>query len=106
VRWVVMYRDKSAYIFAGASRSALDGVPEVDGLIKSTALTLRGLKPSEFPLTEPYRVKVVKATDKTDLGAYAQDMPEDKFKKETLELINAMYPNKEPKPGQLFKIVE
>jgi len=33
-------------------------------------------------------------------------MPEDKFKKETLELINAMYPNKEPKSGQLFKIVE
>jgi predicted Zn-dependent protease len=106
VRWVVMYRGQSAFIFAGASRSALDGVPEVDGLIKSTALTLRGLKPSEFPLAEPYRIKVVKATDKTDLSAYAQDMPEDKFKKETLELINAMYPNKEPKSGQLFKIVE
>lgn len=106
VRWIVMYRDKSAYIFAGASRSALDGVPEVDGLIKSTALTLRGLKPSEFPLAEPYRIKVVKATDKTDLSDYAADMPEDKFKKETLELINAMYPNKEPKSGQLFKIVE
>src|SRR6186713_1344395 len=106
VRWVVMYRGQSAFIFAGASRSALDGVPEVDGLIKSTALTLRGLKPSEFPLAEPYRIKVVKATDKTDLSDYAGDMPEDKFKKETLELINAMYPNKEPKSGQLFKIVE
>jgi len=33
-------------------------------------------------------------------------MPEDKFKKETLQLINAMYPNKEPKPGELFKVVE
>jgi hypothetical protein len=33
-------------------------------------------------------------------------MPEDKFKEETLELINAMYPNKRPQPGQLFKIVE
>ena len=106
VRWVVMYRGQSAFIFAGASRSALDGVPEVDGLIKSTALTLRGLKPSEFPLAEPYRIKVVKATAKTDLSDYAQDMPEDKFKKETLELINAMYPNKEPNSGQLFKIVE
>jgi predicted Zn-dependent protease len=106
VRWIVMYREKSAYIFAGASRSALDGVPEVDGLIKSTALTLRSLKPSEFPLAEPYRIKVVKATDKTELSDYAQDMPEDRFKKETLELINAMYPNREPKPGQMFKIVE
>jgi predicted Zn-dependent protease len=106
VRWVVMYRGQSAFIFAGASRSALDGVPEVDGLIKSTALTLRGLKPSEFPLAEPYRIKVVKATDATKLSDYAADMPEEKFKKETLELINAMYPNKRPKSGQLFKIVE
>jgi predicted Zn-dependent protease len=106
VRWAVIYRGQSAFIFAGASRSALDGVPEVDGLIKSTALTLRGLKPSEFPLTEPYRIKVVKATSATQLSDYAADMPEDKFKEETLELINAMYPNKRPQAGQLFKIVE
>jgi len=102
----VIFRAQSAFIFAGASRSALDGVPEVDGLIKSTTLTLRGLKPSEFPLAEPYRVKVVKATDATKLSDYASDMPEEKFKKETLELINAMYPNKRPQTGQLFKIVE
>jgi predicted Zn-dependent protease len=106
VRWAVMYRGQSAYIFAGASRSAMNGVPEVDGLIKSTTLTLRGLRPAEFPLTEPYRIKVVKATPQSDLVAYAAEMPEDKFKKETLELINAMYPNKKPAPGQLFKIVE
>ncbi|HEX6636223.1 MAG TPA: M48 family metalloprotease [Steroidobacteraceae bacterium] len=106
VRWAVMYRGQSAYIFAGASRSAMNGVPEVDGLIKSTALTLRGLRPAEFPLTEPYRIKVVKATPQTDLDVYATDMPEEKFKKETLELINAMYPNKKPAPGALFKIVE
>jgi predicted Zn-dependent protease len=106
VRWAVMYRGQSAYIFAGASRSAMNGVPEVDGLIKSTALTLRGLRPAEFPLTEPYRIKVVKATPQTDLDAYAPDMPEEKFKKETLELINAMYPNKKPAAGTLFKIVE
>ena len=67
---------------------------------------MRGLRPSEFPLAEPYRIKVVKATDATKLSDYAADMPEDKFKEETLELINAMYPNKRPQPGQLFKIVE
>ncbi|HEX5162519.1 MAG TPA: M48 family metalloprotease [Steroidobacteraceae bacterium] len=106
VRWACVYRGESAYIFAGASRSAMEGVPEIDGLIMSVATTLRGLKPSEFPLAEPYRLKVVRATEKTRLADYAADMPEDKFKKETLELINAMYPNKEPKPGSLFKIVE
>jgi predicted Zn-dependent protease len=106
VRWIAVYRGESVFIFAGASRSAMNGVPEVDGLVMSVATTLRGLKPSEFPLAEPYRIKVVKATDKTRLSDYAADMPEDKFKKETLELINAMYPNKKPQPGELFKIVE
>jgi predicted Zn-dependent protease len=106
VRWAVIYRGQSAFVFAGASRSAMNGVPEVDGLIKSTALTLRSLRPAEFPLTEPYRIKVVKATPQTDLKAYSEDMPEKEFKKETLELINAMYPNKKPASGQLFKIVE
>jgi predicted Zn-dependent protease len=106
VRWAVVYREQSAYIFAGASRTALNGVPEVDGLILSVAQTLRSLKPSEFPLAEPYRIKVVKATDKSALTDYAADMPEQQFKKETLELINAKYPNKKLQPGQLFKIVE
>jgi predicted Zn-dependent protease len=106
VRWAAVYRGQSVFVTAGASRSALNGVPEIDGLIRSVAETLRGLRPAEFPLAEPYRIKVVKATDKTKLSDYATDMPEDKFKKETLELINAMYPNKKPAPGQLFKIVE
>ena len=106
VRWAVIYRGQSAFLTAGASRSAMNGVPEVDGLIMSVAETLRGLKPSEFPLAEPYRIKVVRATDKTNISDYASDMPETVFKKETLELINAMYPNKKPKSGQLFKIVE
>ncbi len=106
VRWSVIYRGQSAFIFAGASRSAMAGIPEADGLIKSTVQTLRGLKASEFPLAEPYRLKIVKATAQTRLDDYAQDMPEEKFKRETLELINAMYPKKNPQAGQLFKIVE
>lgn len=106
VRWAVVYRGESAFIFAGASRSAMNGVPETDGIILSIAQTLRGLRPAEFPLAEPYRIKVVKATQQTRISDYVADMPEDKFKKETLELINAMYPNKKPAPGQLFKIVE
>jgi len=106
VRWAALYRGDSVFVFAGASRSAMNGVPEIDGIILSIAQTLRGLRPAEFPLAEPYRIKIVKATDKTKLSDYSTDMPEDKFKKETLELINAMYPNKKPAPGQLFKIVE
>jgi predicted Zn-dependent protease len=106
VRWAVVYRGQSAFVFAGASRSALNGVPEADGLIRSVTETLRGLRPSEFPLAEPYRVKIIEAKQGTSISQYASEMPEDKYKQETLELINAMYPKKQPQPGQLFKIVE
>src|SRR6187551_2765001 len=55
-RWAAVYRGNSVYLTAGASRSALNGVPEIDGIIMSVAETLRGLRPAEFPLAEPYRI--------------------------------------------------
>jgi predicted Zn-dependent protease len=106
VRWSVVYHKNSAYVFAGASRASTGGVPEADGLITSVAETLRALKPSEFPLAEPYRLKMVQATDKTKLDDFAKDVPEDKYRRETLELMNGLYPNKPLKAGQLFKTVE
>ena len=65
----------------------------------SSIQTMRGLKTSEYPLAQPYRIKVIKATDKTKLDDYAKDMPVDKYKKEELQLLNALYPNEKPQAG-------
>ena len=106
VRWGVLYRDTQAFLFAGASRSSAGGAPLDDGLFMSSIQTMRHLRPSEFPLAEPYRVKILKATDKTRIEPYVKDMPVEKFKKEELELLNGLYPNREPKPGEYLKIVQ
>jgi predicted Zn-dependent protease len=106
VRWVVLYRDKNAFLFGGASRSAVSGAPIDDGVFMSSIQTLRAIKPSEFPLAQPYRLKVIQATDKTRLEPYVKDVPVEKYKKEELELLNGLYPNHEPKPGDYIKIVE
>jgi predicted Zn-dependent protease len=106
VRWTVLYRDKSAYIFAGASRSSRNGVPESDGLFRSVAETLRALKPSEYPLAEPYRLRIRTATAETRLQDYAADMPVEKYQKEELMLINGLYPDRRLAPGVLYKVVE
>lgn len=106
VRWTVLYRGKSAYLFAGASRSSRGGVPEADGLFLSVAETLRALKPSEYPLAEPYRVKIQTATADTRLEDYANDMPVEKYQKEELMLINGLYPDRKLQPGVLYKVVE
>ncbi len=106
VRWAVLYRGNSAYLFAGASRASARGVPEADGLFKSVVETLRGLKPAEFPLAEPFRVKIRTAEASTRLEDYAAAVPVERFQKEELQLINGLYPNGALKPGSLYKVVE
>lgn len=106
VRWLVLYRDKSAYIFAGASRSSRGGIPESDGLFRSVAETFRGLRPSEFPLAEPYRIRIATAVEGSRLADHVDTMPEGRYRKEQLELINALYPNGTLQPNIRYKVVE
>jgi predicted Zn-dependent protease len=106
VRWAVLFRGKSAYLFGGASRSGTAGLPADDGLFMSSIQTLRDLKTSEFPLAEPYRIKVIEATDKTKLDDYSKDMPVDRYKKEELQLLNGVYPTGKVEPGRKVKVVE
>ena len=82
------------------------GLPADDGLFQSTIQTLRNLKPSEYPLAQPYRLKVVQATENTKLEDYAKNVPVEKYQKEELELLNGVYPNGKLQPGQLIKVVE
>ncbi len=106
VRWAVLFRGKSAYLFGGASRSGTSGLPADDGLFMSSIQTMRTLKTSEYPLAEPYRIKVVQATDKTKLDDYSKNMPVDRYKKEELQLLNGVYPTGKLEPGQQIKVVE
>jgi predicted Zn-dependent protease len=106
VRWAVLYRDKSAFLFGGASRSGTAGLPADDGLFQSSVETLRALKPSEYPLAQPYRIKVITATETTKLDDYSKNVPVEKYQKEELQLLNGLYPNGKVKPGQYLKIVE
>jgi predicted Zn-dependent protease len=106
VRWAVLYRDKSAFLFGGASRSGSSGLPADDGLFQSSLQTMRSLKPSEYPLAQPYRIKVIQATEATKLDDYARNVPVEKYKKEELQLLNGLYPNGKVKPGQYLKVVE
>jgi predicted Zn-dependent protease len=106
VRWAVLYRGDSAYMFGAASRSATKGVPADDGLFLSVIETVRDLKTSEYPLAEPYRLKVVPVKADTKLADYAKAVPLDRYQVEELELLNGLYPKKQPKVGDFVKVVE
>ncbi len=106
IRFIALYRGKTAFIYAGASRSARNGRPEADGLFRSVAETTRDLRASEYALAEPYRIGIVRATAKTRLAEYAENIPAEKYHKEELELINGVYPNKPLPIGEYVKVVE
>jgi predicted Zn-dependent protease len=109
VRYVAIYKDKSVYVFAGASRSSSKMVPADDRVFLSVAETFRRMRASEYPLGEPYRIKLLKATAQTRMGEVAKEFPlqrKEDYPQETLRLLNALYPKGEPKEGQLFKTVQ
>jgi predicted Zn-dependent protease len=106
VRYAAVYRGKLVFIFAASSRSSQDSVPAHDRVFLSTFTTLRSLKPSEFPLAEPYRIDLVKAQTGTKMEELAKDSPIKKYPVQTLRLINDLYPNKDPQPGRIVKVVD
>jgi predicted Zn-dependent protease len=106
VRWAVLYRDKSAFLIGGASRSSAGGVPLEDGIFMGSIQTLRHLKPAEYPLAQPYRLKIVTASATTKIEDYIKNLPGEQFRKEELELLNGLYPKRAPRAGDPLKVVE
>jgi predicted Zn-dependent protease len=104
-RYAVIYYNNLAYIFAGASKGSA-GAPSADPLFMSTIKTFRRLKQNEFEQAEPYRIKIIRADEKTRIADLAKQSPLPKYAEQQLRLLNDLYPDKEPKPGQLIKIVE
>jgi len=105
MRYAVVFHNNLAYVFSGASKAS-SGTPSADPLIMSTVKTFRRLKGNEFGLAEPYKVKAIMADGNTRIADLARSSPVKEYAAEKLRLMNDLYPNKEPKAGQLIKIVE
>lgn len=105
VRYAVVYYNNLAYVFVGASKAS-SGVPAADPLFLSTIKTFRRLKQNEFAQAEPYKIKTIRATEGMRIADLAKSSPLPKYAEQQLRLLNDLYPDKEPQPGQLLKIVE
>ena len=103
-RYAVIYHNNLAYIFAGASKAS-SGAPAADPLFMSSIRTFRRLRSNEFPLAEPYKVKIIRADANTRIADLAKASPIKEYPAEMLRLMNNLYPDKEPQAGQLLKIV-
>ncbi len=103
-RHTVVYFNSLAYVFSGASRSST-GTPSADPLFMSSVKTFRRLKNNEFEMAEPYKIKTLVADSRTRIDDLAKDSPIKEYAAQQLRLMNDLYPDKEPKAGQMIKVV-
>ena len=104
VRYIIIYYGNLMWVFKGASRSGT-AAPAGDPFFLSTANTFRRMRPNEFALAEPHRLHVMRAGEGTTMEALAKDAPIKKYPLQQIRLFNGLYPDGEPKPGDLVKTV-
>jgi predicted Zn-dependent protease len=101
----VVYNNGLAYIFAGVTR-----IPTQFGAFEpvfvSSVKTFRRLRDNEYAAAEPERIRVVEAGPDTRIEQLAAKSPPTRYAAEELRLLNGLYPDKEPTPGQKLKVVE
>jgi predicted Zn-dependent protease len=105
VRYVVIYYANLMWVFKGASRAGMEA-PSGDPFFLSTANTFRRMRGNEFALAEPYRLRIVKATEGATMESLAAESSIKKYPEQQLRLINKLYPEGEPKPGDYVKTVK
>jgi predicted Zn-dependent protease len=101
----VVYFNGLAYIFQGAPRQAA-GMSAFEPVFASSVQTFRRLRDNEFPQAEPDRLDIVEVRPGTTIAQLARNTPIKKYPIERLRLLNDLYPDKEPVPGQRLKIVK
>jgi predicted Zn-dependent protease len=101
----VVYYNNLAYIFKGATRQSA-GMSSFEPVFLSSVKTFRRLRDNEFTAAEPDRIQIVTAAEKTTIEQLARKSPIKKYPAERLRLLNDLYPDKEPTPGQKLKVVD
>jgi len=104
VRYAIVYRGNSAYIFAGASKQK-NNSRKYDADILKTASSLHPLTHAEKKLAKEKKLKIIRAPAGTRYASLARKSSLTNYPEEQLRLLNDQYPSGEPKPSQLLKVV-
>lgn len=101
----VVYYQNRAFVFYGATKTA-DVFNSHDRLFRATATSLHALTPEERRLAKGLRLRVVSAARTDSFAKWAKKSPLNAYAESILRLVNAKYPQGEPKPGEKIKIIE
>lgn len=104
-RVAVLYQDNRAFVVLGAAKAG-DGLARYDADFLATARSLHALAPREKRLAAGLRLRVVKPNNGDTFAKLATRSPVSNYAESTLRLINAKYPDGEPKPGDKIKVIQ
>ena len=104
-RITVIYHDSPIILWGYTKSSGAMG--RYDGVFLETVRSFRPLNPDEKAVASHSRhIHVFRSDDTTTMDTLAAKAAIDKFPEQQLRLLNALYPNGEPKTGALIKTVE
>ena len=104
-RFTVIYYNDRAYVLAGITKDPAK-TADYDPYFLDTAQSFHPMTEKERALASPLRIETVVADADTRFSTLASQSPLDTFPEEQLRLINAMYPQGEPPPGKVLKIIK
>ena len=101
----LLYRERSAYLFSG--EAGPNGDPEAFRAdFVATMHALRNMTAEDAKVANKLRIRVKIAEPDQTYADLARTSPIDKYAEDRLRLLNANYPNGEPRAGNYIKIVE
>lgn len=104
-RYIVVYHEKRAYIFAGASKDDRK-FGSYDRMFLATARSFRPLRAHEKQLAKPMHLRVITAKRGLTFKKMATTSKLSSRPEAQLRLLNGRYPSGEPVAGSVLKIVE
>ncbi|MDJ0956999.1 MAG: M48 family metalloprotease [Arenicellales bacterium] len=101
IRVAAAFHHDKVYVLHAAARYRLPDPQFIDS-VKS----IRSLDTRERELAEALHLRLIRARDGDTFASLANQSNLASYAEEQLRLLNGMYPDGEPSPGQLVKIVE
>lgn len=101
-RVAVVFLNQQAFRFFGAAR---DANAAIDSAFLNTVQSLHSLRPNERALARGQRVDLTTARAGDSFAKYARRAPLKNEPEAILRLLNGKYPQGEPVPGELVKLI-
>ncbi|MGB5261715.1 MAG: M48 family metalloprotease [Gammaproteobacteria bacterium] len=104
VRYAVLFRGDKAWVFAGAAKNRNE-MQDYEPAIVETIESYHALTDKEKKLAAGKRIRLITATPRTRYSNLARKSPVTHLPEDQLRLLNGHYPDGEPAPSSLIKIV-